>query len=193
MNNIWIAPASDDAATVNIPKSLSNEIPDGIKEKLQLLGISEHFAWGARRGGRDVNVGKFERMKPGDVCLFYTETLSEGQKKKAFNWVARITSTLHSLELASELWPFEKGEAFELIYFLSTPIGISLTIAQVSQLLSETGEKYAGAPTGLMSIASENLKIVEQRLGSTPLLRTLLKRGTMCQRSVHVQTQKIQP
>ena len=29
--------------------------------------------------------------------------------------------------------------------------------------------------------------------GSTPLLRTLLKRGTMCQRSVHVQTQKIQP
>lgn len=28
-------------------------------------------------------------------------------------------------------------------------------------------------------------------LGSTPLLRTFLKRGTLCQRSVHVQTQKI--
>jgi len=27
--------------------------------------------------------------------------------------------------------------------------------------------------------------------GSTPLLRTFLKRGTLCQRSVHVQTQKI--
>jgi len=29
-------------------------------------------------------------------------------------------------------------------------------------------------------------------LGSTPLLRTLLKRGTLCQRSVHVQKQEIQ-
>ena len=34
---------------------------------------------------------------------------------------------------------------------------------------------------------------LERLPGSTPLLRTLLKRGTMCQRSVHVQTQKIQP
>lgn len=31
----------------------------------------------------------------------------------------------------------------------------------------------------------------DRRWGSTPLLRTFLKRGTLCQRSVHVQTQKI--
>lgn len=31
----------------------------------------------------------------------------------------------------------------------------------------------------------------EGATGSTPLLRTFLKRGTLCQRSVHVQTQKI--
>ncbi len=35
--------------------------------------------------------------------------------------------------------------------------------------------------------------IAVARLGSTPLLRTLPKRGTLCQRSVHDTTQKIQP
>ena len=37
----------------------------------------------------------------------------------------------------------------------------------------------------------ETKRLIEASMGSTPLLRTFLKRGTLCQRSVHVQTQKI--
>lgn len=50
---------------------------------------------------------------------------------------------------------------------------------------SEAGAGFARVAPAATTEAGDGLT------GSTPLLRTLLKRGTMCQRSVHVQTQKI--
>jgi hypothetical protein len=49
-----------------------------------------------------------------------------------------------------------------------------------SQIMAILKQAEAGTP------------VPELCRGSTPLLRTLLKRGTMCQRSVYDPTQKIQ-
>ena len=51
-------------------------------------------------------------------------------------------------------------------------------------------QKYAWAHTRT-HIRMLKLGWRTRDMGSTPLLRTFLKRGTLCQRSVHVQTQKI--
>jgi Tfp pilus assembly protein PilW len=65
--NLWLIPASDEAAQTNIPKTLSAEISAERASKAGILG--NLHAWGAKASS-DSNVNKFAKMAAGDSCLF---------------------------------------------------------------------------------------------------------------------------
>lgn len=143
--NLWIVPASDDASLDNIPKSLSKPVPNSVLEKHELTNGSH--AWGARRG--PANDNKFEDMRAGDICIFYTQTsLSDGTKK--FNWAGRVSQYVCSSDLSQDIWG---SPNFEHVYLLAEvwPISISL-----DEYASATGYQ-AAAPKGIFRASEESL------------------------------------
>ena len=89
--NLWLIPASDDAADANIMKTLAVPISS---ERAKAAGVQvETRAWGAKASS-DANVNKFKKMSPGDCCLFYTRRRGGGSKR--YCWKGVISSTVQS-------------------------------------------------------------------------------------------------
>jgi len=63
--NLWLIPASDEAAQTNIPKTLSAEISAERASKAGILG--NLHAWGAKASS-DSNVNKFAKMAAGTLA-----------------------------------------------------------------------------------------------------------------------------
>ena len=97
--NLWLIPASDAASTANIPKTLS--VPIAI-ERADRAGIPANgHAWGARASS-EMNINKFNKMAPGDWCLFYTQAGNSAEKK--YHWKAQIDKTTRSRDISNVLW-----------------------------------------------------------------------------------------
>lgn len=168
MTNLWLIPASNPLATENLALSMENEIDIEIRHELRERGIEQHYAWGAQRGTNDSNISIYKAMQAGDICLFYTADQRDiDEPIKAYRWAARITETLEDHAVADQVWPPRKpGESFELMYFLTTPVKIYITTAQLSLLLTERGDKYASPPKGFMKLDQKNLDFVCHKYGS---------------------------
>lgn len=140
--NLWIVPASDEPSFQNIPKSLSRPIP---LERLTPMGISEpQFAWGARAGQQ--NDRKFDQMRSGDICIFYTQG-GENREKK-FWWAGRVSSYRRSHDVSLAIW----GTAdFEHVYFMDDAWPISMSLEKYG---SDTGYEPA-APKGIFRASDE--------------------------------------
>lgn len=69
-----------------------------------------------------------------------------------------------------------------------------LSIGRISQLLDRCLSSESDSSPALLGglIPGKHL-VTKRRKGSTPLLRTLLKRGTLCPRSVYEQAKEVQP
>src|SRR5271166_7066852 len=97
--NLWTVPASDQASLLNIPKSLSGSVDPAV---LAAFGLpSPLYAWGARIGTNNT-ANVLERMKPGDVCLFYT--LSTNASGRRYNRAGRIVRTTQNRDLGQAIW-----------------------------------------------------------------------------------------
>src|SRR5436190_20699779 len=139
--NIWLVPATDDAATANVPKSLSNPIPRHVLADHGLLSQSDVYAWGARPGQNNTRA-VLDRMKKGDVCLFYTR--AAGGVGRGYAWAGIVDSTRQSPELSESIWGTRD---FELVYFLSNRWPVTLPKQDINKALGYNDDY---APQGLM-------------------------------------------
>lgn len=139
--NIWLVPATDDAATANVPKSLSNPIPQHLLVDHGLLSQSDVYAWGARPGQNNTHA-VLDVMKKGDVCLFYTRTA--GGAGRGYHWAGVVDSTRQSPELSESIWGTHE---FELVYFLSNRWPVTLPRQEINEALGYNDDY---APRGLM-------------------------------------------
>jgi energy-coupling factor transporter ATP-binding protein EcfA2 len=138
--NLWTVPAADEASLLNIPKSLSNSIASPILTRFGLP--TPQFAWGAKTGTNNTT-NVVERMKPGDICLFYT--ISTNGPGSRYNYAGRIASTKQNRELAQAIWG---NPDFELVYLMDETWPISMTIQEWAQIAG-----YAPrAPQGLSRV-----------------------------------------
>ncbi len=139
--NIWLVPATDDAATANVPKSLSKPIPPNRLAGFGLSSQTEVYAWGARPGQNNTPA-VLDRMKKGDVCLFYTR--SPDGVGRGYHWAGIVDSTRQSPELSESIWGTRD---FELIYFLGNRWPVTLPKQDINKALAYNDDY---APQGLM-------------------------------------------
>lgn len=102
---VILQPAGMSAATTHFVDTIENLVPidqispfvtKALEEKLRSHGVDDHVAvWGVQAGHQEVNVGKWDRMSPGDVALF-------GRSGKIISY-ATVIGKIHSAELAVEL------------------------------------------------------------------------------------------
>ncbi len=88
------------------------------------------------------------------------------------------------------------GDGFAVV--INRHHGKEAAVAMANQLVADVLGNHLdadlhGGAAGIVHAGQkgDQLANLDGLEGSTPLLRTFLKRGTLCQRSVHVQTQKI--
>lgn len=169
--NLWIAPASDDASYNNLPRSLSRHVSP---ETLAKFGLpSPIHAWGARRGPKTTKI-VLQGMKPGDLCLFYTQSSDRSAKK--YNWAGRIAQTLQNGDLAKAIW---NDPGFELIYLMDEVWPVTMTIEEWSKISGFA----INAPLGLTRVGETAVGKINAAFGSVEKFV----------RSVHLQGQQATP
>lgn len=156
--NLWLIPAADDASRANITKTLSAPISTERAKKANISAGA--YAWGARASS-PTSINKFDRMSPGDWCLFYTQAQEGGNKR--YHWKARISHKERSKTVAEALWD---NSEFELVYFLEDVQKIGVTTEQISTGFSEFRPDYfAEAPKGFVSVDPEVVRAIIQKYG----------------------------
>ena len=151
--NIWIVAAADDASFANIPKSLSRPVTQEILAKNGVTLQGGVHAWGARNGPSNA-ANILMRMKPGDLCLFYTR--AQTGPDRSYHWAATIRGVKQSKELSADIWG---TDAFELVYFLDPPWQVTASRSQINEALGYGGDFF---PRGLMrpDVSEDQLKAV---------------------------------
>jgi uncharacterized protein YcgL (UPF0745 family) len=140
---LWLVPASDAAATANIPKTLSGPIPKETRQNVGLTAEDCQHAWGTRSGHNDK---KLQTMETGDSCLFYTSDMGRNQ----YNWIAKVSEIRRSPEVSKALWGTPD---FEWVYFLEEPSRISLSVDQLAGEVAQFRPDYLNrAPMGIMPL-----------------------------------------
>lgn len=121
MSRVALQPAGSAGAnkhyadTVASPVKLDGMVrylSSSVIEQLRKIYPSGSAAvWGVTPGNKGVNIGKWERLEPGDVTLF---------ARKGYVFASAVVSLkLHNADLARSLWgEDEVGETWEYVYFL---------------------------------------------------------------------------
>jgi len=163
MKNLWLIPASNDEAFSNIPKTLSHPIS---ADRLKKAGIEQdghdYYAWWAKSGKNDINVGKWAKMEAGDFCLFYCPDLDH--RLKAYHWSAKIVKTERSDILSEAFWD---NPVFDLVYFLEEPFKINIAVHSLSAAFNKYKASYMNnPPMGFMKVDLDVTKNIIQDHGS---------------------------
>ena len=168
--NLWLIPASDDAADANIMKTLAAPIS---RQRAEAAGIEAGtLAWGAKASS-DANVNRFRKMTPGDYCLFYTKRPGGGSKR--YCWKGVISKTVQSRKISKALWD---DPDFELVYFLKDVAPIDITTGQLSAGFAEFREDYFGdAPKGFTPVDPDVVAGIVEKYGSLDSWSASLNRG----------------
>ncbi|PRX52612.1 hypothetical protein B0I32_1319 [Nonomuraea fuscirosea] len=91
--------------------------------------------WGVTPGKRNVNVGKYSKLRPGDYVFFY------GQKRLYLGGL--ITHLFRNAQLASLLWGNDDdGQTWEYMYSLDDLKGCHITIEEVRDCVTALGPKF---------------------------------------------------
>jgi hypothetical protein len=152
--NLWTIPASDEQSLINIRRSLGAPVAPDTLGKFGLA--SPLFAWGAKPGHNNTK-NVLERMKAGDICLFFT--LSEKSHDKKYHWAGKIYQTLQSKSLAEAIW---SDPAFELVYLMDEAWPISLTKEEWGQIAGYD----ARSPQGLSRVGDQITARILQKFAS---------------------------
>jgi len=163
--NLWTVPASDIQSLTNVGRSLSAPV---IQDILAQFGLaSPLFAWGSKVGANNTK-NVLERMKAGDICLFYT--LGETSHEKKYNWAGRIYQTTQNRKLAESIW---SDPAFELVYLMDETRRISMTIEEWSQIAGYEPR----APQGLSRVSDVITNRILDKFGSIDVWLKSLSEG----------------
>lgn len=121
MRSLIIQPAGNQGARDHYADTILHPVPletieqyvdaETIKQLKQIYKSGEIPTWGFTPGGNNVNVGKWNKVLPGDVVLFL--------KKKEVFASATVSLKAHNKGLAAKLWGHDaKNQTWEYIYFL---------------------------------------------------------------------------
>lgn len=161
--NLWLVPCSDFASSVNIQRTLANPVAADLQVQAGIPVTADTRAWGTRSGTK--SQGAWERMQPGDICLFYSQV--PGQTVKRYAYMGTIAHTLQKVEVSTAFW---NSKEFDLVFFLEEVVPIALSPQQLSQALSPYRTNYRNAPPlGLTRVDTDVAKHIE---GDHGTLRT---------------------
>jgi len=121
MARVILQPYADKAArkhfvdTIDNPVPLSliqQYLPESAFQKLALLsGENSIPVWGVTPGREGVNIGKWQKVEPGDVVLF--------ARQRAIRASAVVMFKVQAKTLAENLWGTDNvGQTWEYVYFL---------------------------------------------------------------------------
>jgi 5-methylcytosine-specific restriction protein B len=158
--NIFIFTAGDSAARAHLADSISNPIDqnrvlqffDPKDRELVSQINSEHglYAWGAIPGVQ--NNPRWSQIKAGDwmLCVF----------DSTYQYVAQVVAKFENEKFAKEVWgDTEDGKTWQLMYFLTKPIAISIKTSDLIDFLSKS---YMG----FTRIAAAKVTRIEEAFGS---------------------------
>jgi hypothetical protein len=158
--NIFIFTAGDSAARAHLADSISNPIDqnrvlqffDPKDRELVSQINSEHglYAWGAIPGVQ--NNPRWSQIKAGDwmLCVF----------DSTYQYVAQVVAKFENEKFAKEVWgDTEDGKTWQLMYFLTKPIAISIKTSDLIDFLSKS---YMG----FTRIAAAKVNRIEEAFGS---------------------------
>lgn len=158
--NIFIFTAGDPAARAHLADSISN--PIALSRVLEFFDLkdrelvsqinSEHglYAWGAIPGAQ--NNPRWGQIKAGDwmLCVF----------DSTYHYVAQVTAKFENEKFAKEVWgETEEGKTWQLMYFLTKPVAISIKTADLSDFLSK-------GYMGFTRIGTPKVSLIENAFGS---------------------------
>lgn len=158
--NIFIFTAGDSAARVHLADSISKPIDQSRvleffdlhdRESISQINL-EHglYAWGAIPGIQ--NNSRWDQIKAGDwmLCVF----------DSTYQYVAQVIVKFDNQEFAREVWgETAEGKTWQLMYFLTKPVAISIKVADLSDFLSKS---YMG----FSKIGEEKISLIEKAYGS---------------------------
>ncbi|MEV8631935.1 hypothetical protein AB0395_09780 [Streptosporangium sp. NPDC051023] len=91
--------------------------------------------WGVTPGKKNVNVGKYKKLQPGDYVFFY------GQKRLYLGGL--VTHTFHNPALALQLWGTDDdGKTWEYMYALDDLKGCDIPITEVRNCVAAIGPNF---------------------------------------------------
>ena len=158
--NIFIFTAGDPSARAHLADSISN--PIDLSRVLEFFDLkdrelvsqinSEHglYAWGAIPGVQ--NNPRWGQIKAGDwmLCVF----------DSTYQYVAQVAAKFENQKFAKEVWgETEEGKTWQLMYFLTKPVAISIKTADLSDFLSK-------GYMGFSRIGEDKVSLIEKAFGS---------------------------
>lgn len=169
--NIAFQPTSDPVAKQNFERTIKQPVPllsvQGILRKNELEEIGKLYngmdfrVWGVRNGEKDTTKKQYEKLKVGDIVLFYK------------NWniysKAIVTYKTCNPDLAQTLW----GEAaFENIYFLTEIEPCLIPVELVNQIIYDKAKQFPIRRFEVLALDKSELLINKLRLKVEPHLKS---------------------
>jgi dCTP diphosphatase len=144
MPNVILQPAGSDEAQKHYHNTMQTQVPvekvmrylngdDRGRFEASVIGRKGVHVWGVVPGKKMVNVGKWSRIEPRDICLFAGD-------KKLFA-ACLVLEKANSQGLALELWGVDENKrTWEYVYFLDRVISADIPYADLNRLVgySET-------------------------------------------------------
>jgi hypothetical protein len=138
MRSLIIQPAGNQGAREHYVDTILNPVPletigqyvddETLGQLKELYKSNEIPTWGFTPGGNNVNVGKWQKVVPGDVVLFL--------KNKEAIASATVTLKTHNRDLAARLWGHDaKHQTWEYIYFLDEVQRQNITYDYLNKML----------------------------------------------------------
>jgi 5-methylcytosine-specific restriction protein B len=158
--NIFIFTAGDPAARAHLVDSIL--MPIDQNRVLEFFDLddrelvsrinTEHglYAWGAVPGVQ--NNPRWSQIKAGDwmLCVF----------DSTYQYVAQVVAKFDNQKFAKEIWgETEDGKTWQLMYFLTKPVAISIKTSELSDFLSK-------GYMGFSRISEEKISLIEKTFGS---------------------------
>ena len=165
MTQILLQPCGDRDAIKNFENTIRRSVPlseilplvtDVERERL-IADYPSGFArvWGVVPGKKDVNVGKWAKVRRGDVML--------ASRDGHFFASAVVTSTLHNARVAELLWGFKtEGVTWEYIYFLDEVENRSIPYRAFNEAV---GYAENFVPQGFNVLDAEKSEVAVEFLG----------------------------
>ena len=162
MQNLILQPSEDEhfAATIETGRTLAEISPllaaEDVRALGQLYGGDPIQIWGITPGKNDANVGKWNRLAPGDVACFV-------KNKRVIFWGV-VSHKTRNAPLAEHLWGRDhKDQTWEYMYFLRDGEFGGPHMEDINPLLDyDTGF----SPRGVMVLASDKAGRVLESFGS---------------------------
>lgn len=177
---IFLAPRSNETSYKNFISTIEGGVDYSIVEpyldpegKRLLNKGNKLFAWGCKEGKRT----SWEKMRPGDLVLFYKgKEYKESEGK--FIYAGRLIYKQNSKDLGLSLWPPKTGQApWSLVYFLTKLIPIFIPLSHIVNYSGGYSKNFI--VQGFMPYSDEGTKNILSKYNSFEKFLSKYARGDM--------------